>query len=265
LFAIAGRVGWFVVLATLGCGRPGGFTAPPSPAAARNMDNRWVESAGNLVHRVADFHHVGVRFARVQVLETHETGDSTPPSTHTMEMWVRRPDQIAARSADGSRPDLISNRDERYTVFRTESRYIQEKSSRTIDDLSDDPAVLSAHGWGVMFGAVLFCEVPFEAIMVGVDVLQYVGQEPVDDVMAHRVRFEQADMTWNMWIAVEGEPRVLKLEFDRLPGGDRTDAPVKATVIYRSWEFNANIPPETFEFHPPAGFTRIPPTAAEKP
>jgi hypothetical protein len=268
LVALRPCSGWawsIMVLAVLGCGRPGGLTAPAKPLAARAPRPDWVESAGDLVRQIADFYH-GVRSVRVKVLETHEPGESSTPSTRTTEIWVRRPHQIATRSEDGSLPDLISNLDQRFTIFRSQSRYFQGKSPGSIDDYSDNPSLLSAHGWGVMFIPVLFCERPYDAIMVGVDVLQYLGRETVDGVTAHRVRFEQSDMNWEMWFAAEAEPRLLKLEFDRLPGsGPADEEKTKATVVFRDWEFNADIASETFEFHPPAGFTRTPPTAEGEP
>jgi hypothetical protein len=252
-------LGWLAIAGAAGCtgcGEGSSVVSARAPGAAQVRDPA-VHSADDLVRDVARCYRTAFS-AHVEVAHAWTGADPPPAPPRTTELWLERPDKLATRDRAGELPELISNRQAHFTVMRSQQQYRSGESLGTLDALALNPSRLSSSGWGVMFGPALLCDDPYQAIMAGVEVIEYLGREMVDDEPAHRVRFEQAALNWDMWTAAEGMPVVVKLEFDRAPGATQP-APEgsRITVRYRNWELNPTIPPATFAFDPPNSFQRL--------
>jgi hypothetical protein len=105
---------------------------------------------------------------------------------------------------------------------------------------------------GMLFQNVL-SEDPYETLMDGVTSCSYAGKEKVNGAEAHHLKFEQKGLDWELWVAAEGQPVVLKAASTQ-EGGD-----VKATSVetYRNWKFDAAPPKDAFTFTPVAESKKV--------
>jgi thiol-disulfide isomerase/thioredoxin len=108
---------------------------------------------------------------------------------------------------------------------------------------------------------------PAESLLEGVTSAQYVGEEKLGDVSAHRLSFVQPggngdDMKWDLWIAAEGNPLVLQIVYDhgeqqvRTPAGIKT---IRVSIIdkLQDWEIDPALPEDAFVFTAPEGAKRV--------
>jgi thiol-disulfide isomerase/thioredoxin len=108
---------------------------------------------------------------------------------------------------------------------------------------------------------------PAESLMEGVTSAQYVGEEKLGDVPAHRLSFVQPggngeDMKWDLWIAAEGNPLVLQIVYDQGEQRMRTPAGIKqirVSIVDRlqDWEIDPALPEDAFVFTAPEGAKRV--------
>jgi hypothetical protein len=207
-----------------------------------------------MVRQAANFYR-SVQSLHVEVV-TSQLGSSDQkilPSTY--ELWMERPANLATRDSRGELPELVLNSQDYYVIERSKKRYSIGPPLGTFEELALNPSPLADGGWGVMFAPVLLCDDPYTAIMAGVDAIELVGSESVEGVTANHISFRQSELNWNMWIAVTGDPLVLRLEFDRGPRDDTANR--KTRIDYRAWQLNPTLPPERFLFDPPASFERV--------
>jgi hypothetical protein len=248
---------WLALTGVAACAGCGQDTGPPTTAKAPAARSPGIATADDLVRQVAKFYGT-LRAVHVQVSQATMKEAASPEAESSFELWVERPANLAARDPRGEAREWISNRSAHFEIFRSRQEYVQGESWGTLDRLALNPAPLHAGGWGLMFGPAFMCEDPYQAIMAGVDTIEYLGLEVVADVAAHRILFEQSNLVWEMWIAAKGDPLVVRLEFDRPPTAD-ADGPAESRIRieFRDWVLNPSIPPGTFEFDPPDSFSRL--------
>jgi hypothetical protein len=97
----------------------------------------------------------------------------------------------------------------------------------------------------------LLTDDPGETLMFGVNTAVYAGIERIDDLPAHYLKFTQDDFDWELWVAVEGKPLVLKMR-STFAGGT-----VGIVERYTNWQIDASAPEGTFTFKPPEGAKRV--------
>jgi hypothetical protein len=83
--------------------------------------------------------------------------------------------------------------------------------------------------------------------MFGVNTGVYAGIERIHDRPAHCLRFTQDDFNWELWVAAEGKPVVLKMR-STFPRGDQQVVIVES---YKNWKIDAAQPADSFKFKPP--------------
>jgi hypothetical protein len=230
-----------------GCSR----AAVPSASSTSLGQVPVFSSATELVRQVSEFYR-GWETARVEIVESPpadappETGVSAESPVQTLVVHLRRPDCIAARDPSGQAREVISD-GRAAAIGYAGSRTRIEGSLRDFERLSLDPSPLAPGGWGVMFAPALMCSHPYRAIMNGVEVIEYVGQEDVEGTPAHHLRFEQRNLKWDMWVDAGAAPLVRKLVFNRPPD---TSQPVpdgyQSTVLLRGWKWNQPLSDEMF-------------------
>jgi hypothetical protein len=98
---------------------------------------------------------------------------------------------------------------------------------------------------GILFRNLLSDD-PSETLMTGVLSCAYAGIERIDDRAAHYLKFSQADFNWELWVAEEGPPVVLKMR--SVFAGDRGTVFVES---YRQWEIDGRFPEGSFKFEVP--------------
>jgi hypothetical protein len=133
------------------------------------------------------------------------------------------------------------------TIYRTEvKQYVQEDAPKEASGLG---ARLQQLGplTGILFVNVLQDD-PADALMQGVNSCSDAGIEKVDGTPAHHLKFSQDQFDWEMWVAAEGKPFVLRMS-NTLFG--------KSTETYNNWKLDAPAGKDVFTFSPPKDATKV--------
>jgi hypothetical protein len=83
--------------------------------------------------------------------------------------------------------------------------------------------------------------------MDGVNSCSYAGKEKVGDVDAHHLKFSQDAFDWEMWVAVEGKPWIVKMTSSR--GNDQ--GKFSTEELYRNWKLDEKPAKDVFAFTAP--------------
>jgi len=105
---------------------------------------------------------------------------------------------------------------------------------------------------GMLFQNVL-AEDPEEQLLEGVTKGEYVGVEKVEGKEAHHMKFEQDEFKWELWVAAEGQPFVVKASTTR----ENESAKRVTLETYTNWKLNSELPKDTFEFKPPEDAKKV--------
>ncbi|MBX3441702.1 MAG: redoxin domain-containing protein [Planctomyces sp.] len=169
----------------------------------------------------------------------------------------QKPNLLRAVPLSANGPEVSSDGTD-LVVFAPfmESLYVKHPAPATAEELPAYPELLALGG-----------TFPFFVVHFGVaDVSgflnqmgtkrEYAGAVSIEGTPAHHVKFinatEQGTRVWHTWIAAEGEPRVLQVQFDMglqkvpAPGGKEQEAMVALIDRYSDWEFDVSLPESTW-------------------
>jgi len=179
---------------------------------------------------------------------------------------VEKPSHFAFRvkrvGDDATGQHMISD-GKTMTIFDKKRNQYSEMSAPA--KLSGYMQPLAQMGGGGQRTGILFLNIlqddPDEALLEGVTKGEYVGVEKLDGKDAHRMKFKQEGMDWELWVAADGQPFVLKMS----NSSERPDgAKVSLVETYKNWKVNAEPAKDAFTFSPPEGATKAKGGAARK-
>src|SRR5690606_11513477 len=104
---------------------------------------------------------------------------------------------------------------------------------------------------------------PAERLLSNVTAAEYVGREEIEGKAYHRCRFNQEQFNWDIWIAADGEPRILQIvpdmskQLERLPEEMRKDFKMEMSLKFTNWNFAPTIEDSLFTFTPPADAEKV--------
>jgi hypothetical protein len=105
---------------------------------------------------------------------------------------------------------------------------------------------------GMLFQNLL-ADDPGAALLDGVTACSDAGTEKVGDTVARHLKFTQPEFHWELWVAAEGKPFVLKMRSERA-----TDAGMMVTVeTYRAWKVDQVPAKDTFTFVAPPDAKKV--------
>jgi hypothetical protein len=81
----------------------------------------------------------------------------------------------------------------------------------------------------------------------------YKGKEKVNETEAHHLTFAQPDMKWELWVAAEGKPLVVKASSTR----DIENGKMTTVETYRDWKVDGNPVKSVFAFRAPEGVKKV--------
>jgi len=209
------------------------------------------KKATDIVKQVGDLHkNAKSMHAEASVVTDAESDGQKRQVKSEAVFDVQRPNHFAVRTrmdgkADAGR-DLICDGKKLYIVDKGLKQYTQ-------DDAEDLQGIgrqllgqLRTPATGILFQNVL-ADDPYDQLMEGVTDATYAGKEKVDGQEAHHLTFEQPGMHWELWVAAEGKPWVLKARtvFDR---GEQGKAVTVET--YKNWKVDETPAKEAFAFTP---------------
>jgi hypothetical protein len=169
---------------------------------------------------------------------------------------LERPNRLFLKSqTDGDAPkglDVISD-GKQLTVYRKATKqYLQEDAPKSMNEFSTKLQQVSPLFAGSLFPNVLNDE-PAKTLLDGVNSCSYVGTDKVDGTPAHHMKFSQDQFDWEMWVASEGQPFVLRMT--RSVDSENGKATVSET--YKKWTADAPVAKEAFTFSPPKDAAKV--------
>jgi uncharacterized protein (TIGR03067 family) len=162
---------------------------------------------------------------------------------------IEAPNRLRLRSHpvgnDQAYIEMVCDGSRFYVYDAARSEYTDEAPLRGVGDMGDRLFSLGIPNAGILFRNLLSDD-PSETLMTGVLSCAYAGIERIDDRAAHYLKFSQADFNWELWVAEEGPPVVLKMR--SVFAGDRGTVFVES---YRQWEIDGRFPEGSFKFEVP--------------
>ncbi len=230
--------------------RPRPPAAAPKPAELDARAVQILKQAAALYKNARSLH------ADAEVETTVKQGKEERKIEIRASVDLKRPNHFALRSRHakdaGAGLELVCDGKALYAHARRLKQYTQSKAPADLADVGRALARFGHAATGMLFQNVLD-EDPDEVLLDGVTSCAYVGRGKVGEASAHHVKLRQPDREWEVWVAAEGKPFVLKV-VTRLA----TEEVRMVTVeTYRKWQVDHRPDDAAFRFVPPADAKKV--------
>ncbi len=216
-----------------------------------------------MLRRTADYFKKAKSFT-VDVDREQKLGAQSMKAT--MGVAVERPNKLAVRTHGGGMDlDLVSDGKTLSVSIPPVKRYVQSKAPAALTDLGGDPitqSIVTSILQGTLLSE-LISDDPYKSLMDGVKTSAYVGEEVLDGVKTHHVKFTQDQFDWEVWVPVEGDPLPRKAVVDMTKTIANTPAAAQLKgqkfemiQVFKGWKVGAAPDEKAFAFQPPAGFQK---------
>jgi hypothetical protein len=169
---------------------------------------------------------------------------------------LKRPNHFALRARNAKDPagglELVCDGKTLFTHMRRLKQYTEAKAPADLADIGQTLPNFGHTTTGMLFQNVL-TEEPEDLLLEGATACTYVGREKLGEAAADHVKVKQADLEWEVWVAAEGKPFVLKV-ISRT-GGE--EAKVVTVETYRNWKVDHKLDEAVFKFDPPADAKKV--------
>ncbi len=225
--------------------------------------------ADALIDRVIEFYRQANSLEVDCEMRVVITGAEKQEIVSKKTLVVEKPNRLAVRTTgELGQIDVICDGKTIVTHLIPRQIYVREKAPKTVDKaathfltlLPTIPQLLNYEMW-------MLLEKGSKQIMGGVIVSKVVGTETVNGVKAHHLAFEEETVDWDMWVAAEGDPVILKFTFDMAKsfqqsakGEDAAKRPEESLVLTSSfgrWKVNETPQTELFTFKAPSDVHRV--------
>jgi hypothetical protein len=140
-----------------------------------------------------------------------------------------------------------------FAATRVMKEYTQTPAPDDLFKMGQSLTVLGLMNTGMLLLDV-FSEDPCESLMNGVNTCSYAGKEKVGDAEAHHVKCTQDGFEWEVWVAAEGKPLLLKVHAAGSAGGGATFDLVQT---FHNWKFGGAPPKDVFTYTPPPDARKV--------
>jgi len=209
-----------------------------------------VKQAADLCKNAKSLH------AEVDVEATIQNGDETQEFQAHCTCDLEQPSRFALRSRQVKNKELgldyISDGKTLLVHSRRLKQYTQSAAPKRLADLGERLAGLGKPHSG-FFIPNLLTEDLYESLMDDIISCTYAGKEKVGDHEAHHVKVVHPEVKWELWIAAEAKPSVLKAT--SLVAVDEYRATTVET--YKNWKFDEAPDQAAFTITPPADATKV--------
>jgi len=224
------------------------------PAArADDLDKKVVD----IVKEVGALHK-GAKSLHVQgtIVTTVGEGDKKKETRVAVTIDLEKPNHFALRgTAQDDKNAGATVVSDGKNLFVNPKRLKQYTESDAPSDFSDIGIVLQRMGFpnsGLLFQNVLGDD-PADLLMQGVTACSHAGKEKVGGVDAHHLKFSQPEFDWELWVAAEGKPFVMKAAVKR----STDDGEMTVVETYENWKLDAAPEKDVFKFTPPADNKKV--------
>jgi hypothetical protein len=169
---------------------------------------------------------------------------------------IERPNHLSLKTeVDGDPakgPDIIAD-GKNLTIFgKSRKQYTQETAPEKLEEIGLTVLQVGPTLTGMLFANIL-ADNPSDMLMMGVNSCSYVGKDKVGDAPVHRLKFSQDGFDWEMWVAAEGKPYVLRM----IRIADGPEGKVTTTETYKSWKLDGEMAKDKFTFSAPKDSQKV--------
>ena len=218
------------------------------------IDKKVVE----IVKKTGDFYK-NARSFRVEgtFVTKVVNGDDKRDINVTALYEIERPNHLALKTqlgGDGAKGlDVIADGKKLFVHAKGRKQYTEEDAPSSLAEIGIRLLQLGPATTGMLFGNVL-AEDPADLLMQGVTSCSYVGKEKVDGAEVHRMKFSQEGFDWELWVATEGKPYILRMiRIAEAPSGGK----LTTTETYKNWKIDSDIAKDAFKFSAPKDVKKV--------
>ena len=169
---------------------------------------------------------------------------------------IERPNRLSLKtqvSGDGKKgPDVICD-GKKLTVYRKAiQQYVQEDAPKDVSGLGSKVLPIGPATTGILVPNILNDD-PADSLLQGVNSCSYVGLDKVDGTPAHHMKFSQDQFDWEMWVASEGKPFVLRMS----QSADGGNGKATSTETYKNSTVDVPVGKDAFTFSPPKDASKV--------
>ena len=209
-----------------------------------------VKQTGELYKNAKSFHVEGTFVSKI------ESGDQKREVNVKAVYDIVRPMYLCLKTefeGDSKKgPDIIADGKKLFIYAKGRKEYVEEDSPSSLAEIGIRLLQVGPATTGMMFGNVL-AEDPADLLMQGVTSCSYAGKDQVDGTPVHRMKFSQEEFDWELWVAAEGKPYIIRM----IRTGDGGGGKVTTTETYKNWKLDGEIAKETFKFKAPADAKKV--------
>jgi hypothetical protein len=223
------------------------------PKSADDLDKKVLEivkKTGDLYKNAKSFHTDGSIVTKVEA-------DGKPQEVKVSAVYdVAKPSQFAVRTKvdgdDAKGPDLVADGKKVFVHRKALKQYTESDPPGSLGDVGLSLLRLDPTFVGMLFANIVGDD-PADLLMQGVTSCSYAGLDKVDGTPAHHMKFSQPEFDWELWVASEGKPYILRFSSARKgPNGTAT-----TTETYKNWKLDEAAEKDTFKFEAPKDAKKV--------
>jgi peroxiredoxin len=249
-------------------------SAEPTKPAGGSSDRRSNPDPRKIIRQLADFYKRCKRIeVRCELIET-ERGQKEKahhPNAATFSITAERPSRLCLQanwetvqfglvcdaktlwSWVGPPRSLNAGSDP------VPKLYWQGEAPLSLAEVVENRLSMGSMGWPEQpLVLQLLTDDPYEDLLEGVKAISYVGEEKLDGIRVHRVKFARDVFSWEACIAAEGDPVLQKVAIDTtsavmfMTGGRFGKVSATITQRFKDWRLDQTAKPDAFVFRPAA-------------
>jgi hypothetical protein len=240
-----------------------GFPAGADDAKARKdagLDPKVcdiVKQVGKLYQGAKAFHAEGTLASTVQ------NGDDKRETKIAATYDFEKPNRLSLRSRHGDDANAgleVVYDGKTLTIHaRRMKRYTEGPAPEDVAALGRKLQQVGHVATGMLIQNLL-AEDPGALLMEGVTECSYAGTEKVDGQPAHHLKFKQPEFDWELWVAADGPPLVLRMGSVQATDGGK----VVTVEDYRNWKLDGTLAKDALRFTAPPDAKKVP-SLADRP
>jgi hypothetical protein len=218
-----------------------------------DLDKKAVEivkQAGDLIKNAKSFH------ADATVQTDREEDGKKQRLSVSGTYDIVRPKQFSFRirqiDSKGAGVDIVSDGKKLFANAQRLKQYTEEEAPSDVTEIGNSLGRYGLQNVGMLFRNIV-TEDPHETLMSGVTSCSIVGDEKIDGAPAHHLKFSQPEFEWELWVAAEGKPFILKMT--STASGDQGKRSLVET--YKNWKIDESIDPTAFTYTPPKDAKKV--------
>jgi hypothetical protein len=220
-------------------------------------DDKLDEKVVGIVKKTGELYKNAKSFHAEADIVTTTGSDSQKREIKVKALYdIERPAHLSLKTQmDGDAtkgPDIIADGKKLFIHGKSRKQYIEEDSPEGLQAIGFRLLQIGPAMTGMLFANVL-ADDPGDTLMQGVNSCSYVGLEKIDGTPVHHMKFSQDGFDWEMCVASEGKPYILRMI--RIAEG--RNGKETTTETYKNWKLDGEFPEGTFKFSPPNGVTKV--------